>query len=384
MNILFLSWNDPRLHDSGGEQRNHLIFRTLCEIGTTYTALPAMAGRTTLLDDSRIARVSTEHKFSPRWLARNLTMRAIPEIILSRSADPVWPTEWPSFDLVVVRHSTLASYWQPWKWAPTILDLDDLPSEFLGTRTTGFRGPLANLLVRSWQSAVCRHCSRIWLAYSEQATALPASIPTDILENIPFAPETAIYDESDPQLPYLFTVGALSHPPNYNGLERFLREVWPTLHAAFPDLRWKIAGRGCPPAIAAECAATPGVEMLGFAPDLAPLYRNALACIVPVATGSGTCIKVREALLWGRACLGWPFAFRGIPTNAQIPTNGIFSCDTPDDFVAALRRLSPPSDRRPIQRAARSFALDRWSPDRFSSIIRSSIAALPSFASPTP
>ena len=376
MNILFLSWNDPRLHDSGSKQRSHLIYRTLCDLGTTYAAIPSMGGGTTLLGDSRIARVAAERKFSPRWLTRNLAMRAIPEIILPRSASPIWPANWPSFDLVVVRYPTLASYWQPWEWAPTILDLDDLPSELLETRSTGLRGPLAKHLVRSWQTSACRHCSRIWLTYPEQADALPSSIPTDILENIPFAPETAIYDESDSQLPYLFTVGVLSHPPNYHGLRRFLREVWPSLHAAFPNFRWKIAGRDCPPSIAAECAAAPGVEMLGFAPDLAPLYRNALACIIPVATGSGTCIKVREALLWGRACLGWPFAFRGIPPTDQIPSNGLFPCETSDDFVTAFRRLSGPSSRLPIQRSARTYALAHWSTSRFSSVISSSIATL--------
>lgn len=376
MNILFLSWNDPRLHDSGSKQRSHLIYRTLCELGPTYAALPAMAGKTELLDDPRIARVAAEHKYSPRWMARNLTMRAIPEITLPRSSEPAWPANWPSFDLAVVRYPTLASYWQPWKWAPTLLDLDDLPSDLLETRATGFRGSFANRLVRSWQTAVCQHCARIWLTYPEQADPLPSSIPTDILENIPFAPETAIYDESDPQCPYLFTVGVLSHPPNYHGLRRFIREIWPALHAACPDLRWRIAGRDCPPALVEECAGTPGVELLGFAPDLAPLYRNALACIVPVATGAGTCIKVREALLWGRACLGWPFAFRGIPLADQLPVNGIFPCDTPDDFVAAIRHLSIPSDRRPIQQAARTYALGHWSPARFSSVIRASVASL--------
>jgi hypothetical protein len=376
MNILFLSWNDPRLHDSGSKQRSHLIYRTLCELGPTYAALPAMAGKTELLDDPRIARVAAEHQYSPRWMARNLTMRAIPEIILPRSSEPAWPADWPSFDLAVVRYPTLASYWQPWKWAPTLLDLDDLPSDLLETRATGFRGAFANRLVRSWQTAVCQHCAHIWLTYPEQADTLPSSIPTDILENIPFASETAIYDESDPQCPYLFTVGVLSHPPNYHGLRRFIREIWPALHAACPDLRWRIAGRDCPPALVEECAGTPGVELLGFAPDLAPLYRNALACIVPVATGAGTCIKVREALLWGRACLGWPFAFRGIPLADQLPVNGIFPCDTPDDFVAAIRHLSIPSDRRPIQQAARTYALGHWSPARFSSVIRASVASL--------
>lgn len=377
MNILFLSWNDPRLHDSGSKQRSHLIYRTLCGLGPTYAAIPAMAGKTALLGNPRIARVSAEHKFSPRWLVRNFTMRAIPEIILPCSAAPAWPADWPSFDLVVVRYPTLASYWQPWKWAPTLLDLDDLPSDLLETRAKGFRGPLANHLVRSWQTAVCRQCARIWLTYPAQADSLPSEIPTDILENIPFAPDTATYDETDPQLPYLFTVGVLSHPPNYHGLRRFLREVWPVLHAAFPALQWKIAGRDCPSDIAEECAAAPGVELLGFAPDLAPLYRHALACLVPVATGSGTCIKVREALLWGRTCLGWPFAFRGIPAADQTSANGIFPCKAPDEFVSALQSLASSAKRLPAQRSARAYALAHWSPTHFSSIIRAAIAALP-------
>lgn len=379
MNILFLTWNNPAAHSMGGEQRNHLIHRALCDLGTVYTAIPALDRPSSLFPEPLTARVHAERRFSLRWLLRNAARLLLREMMLSHSAPPEWPPEWkaPRFDLVVARHATLAAYWRAWEFAPLIIDSDDFPSELYADRCPNGRNRLPYRLLRRWQTSIFRRCAFAWIAHEDQAALLPSSLPHQILENIPFDPGSAIYDESAAQLPYLLTVGTLSHPPNYHGLSRFVREVWPAIHTAFPDLHWKIAGRDCPPAVAAECAAAPNVELLGFVPDLASLYRNALACLVPVATGSGTCIKVREALLWGRTCLGWPFAFRGIPAADQTSANGIFPCKTPDEFVSALQSLASSAKRLPAQRSARAYALAHWSPTHFSSIIRAAIATLP-------
>lgn len=76
--------------------------------------------------------------------------------------------------------------------------------------------------------------------------------------------------------------------------------------------RLAIAGKICLDARVQELAARiPGVELLGYQPDLAALYRRARATICPVE-GTGTKIKLVESLAFERPVFAAPGALRGL------------------------------------------------------------------------
>jgi glycosyltransferase involved in cell wall biosynthesis len=111
-------------------------------------------------------------------------------------------------------------------------------------------------------------------------------------------------------------VGRMDWPPNRDGLDWFLRAVWPTVHARRPRVRLLLAGSGDASWLPRDGE---GVEILGRVDDPAGVYARAHAAIAPIRFGGGTKIKVIEAARFGRTVFATPNAFRGsaLPESAM-------------------------------------------------------------------
>ena len=104
----------------------------------------------------------------------------------------------------------------------------------------------------------------------------------------------------------LFVGGA--HPPNVAGLRAFITDCF-TPHLADHGVRLLVAGEAGPLALSGRDVA--GVECLGRVEDLARLYRRATLVICPLREGTGSSIKIAEALAAGKPALASPVAWRG-------------------------------------------------------------------------
>jgi len=75
----------------------------------------------------------------------------------------------------------------------------------------------------------------------------------------------------------------------------FARRIWPGIRQRFPELRLVLVGARPLESVRA-LANIPGIEVTGTVPDVRPYYRDALAAIVPLLSGSGTRLKILEAM----------------------------------------------------------------------------------------
>ncbi|WP_316311242.1 hypothetical protein, partial [Clavibacter michiganensis] len=62
-------------------------------------------------------------------------------------------------------------------------------------------------------------------------------------------------------------LGALDVSTNYDALDWFAREVWPTVLRAVPEARWSVVGRRPSEAVRKLVASTPGAELHADVPD---------------------------------------------------------------------------------------------------------------------
>lgn len=108
-------------------------------------------------------------------------------------------------------------------------------------------------------------------------------------------------------------LGRLDWPPNRDGLEWFLREVWPKVSERRSDARLIIAGSGD----AEWLKSYSGFEWLGRLDSVEPFYHRVHAALAPIHYGSGTKIKVVEASRFGRAILATPQALQGSGLSAS-------------------------------------------------------------------
>jgi glycosyltransferase involved in cell wall biosynthesis len=113
-------------------------------------------------------------------------------------------------------------------------------------------------------------------------------------------------------------VGNLTWHPNVEGLDWFVRDVWPLVRAKRPDAVLEIGGSGLKKdasgkQIIPEQWRAEGVEVIGFVEDLAKFYDGAVAFLAPILGGSGVRIKVLEAFRAGLPLVTTDAGALGLP-----------------------------------------------------------------------
>jgi len=137
-----------------------------------------------------------------------------------------------------------------------------------------------------------------------------------------------------PQPRSLFMLGSLNWLPNLEGVEWFLREVWPQAHRELPELTLHIAGTAPPAHLTSRPAGQDNVFIHGFvesAPDFMQAYDLML---VPLLSGGGMRVKIVEGMALGKAILSTTIGAEGI--DAQEGAE-ILLRDGPAAWLDALR-----------------------------------------------
>jgi len=135
----------------------------------------------------------------------------------------------------------------------------------------------------------------------------------------PGADDIALYAGSDNQ-------------SNVRGVRWLLEEVWPSVHSRRPAARLRIAGLICR-AIPEPLRSTPGVDLLGFVPDLSEALSTAGVLVAPYLYGSGLKIKVVEAACAGKAVVT---TRAGVVGSGLSPGRALAVADDPLAFADAI------------------------------------------------
>ena len=108
----------------------------------------------------------------------------------------------------------------------------------------------------------------------------------------------------------LLFVGGFQHPPNIDAVQWFIGEVWPILLTKLPEVTLKVVGSKMPDSMGA--LAQPGVEILGFVPDMDPLLLSSRISIAPLRYGAGVKGKINQAMSYGLPVVATPVAVEGM------------------------------------------------------------------------
>lgn len=133
-------------------------------------------------------------------------------------------------------------------------------------------------------------------------------------------------EDKAPEQPYVLFLGS-SFYANDEAARFLIEKVAPHV-----GIRVVIAGSGMDRAFPGSYE---NVEVLGFVPDLTPLVSGASAFVSPVFSGSGSKIKIAEALMSGKYVIGTPASFAGYDTARICHT----VAETPEEFIAAIEAL---------------------------------------------
>jgi glycosyltransferase involved in cell wall biosynthesis len=185
--------------------------------------------------------------------------------------------------------------------------------------------------------------------YSSNVVVAPNGVDDDFF--------TAGRHESPVDEDVLF-FGLMRYDPNAEGLSRFLREGWPHVKASRPKARLLIAGEGGRERLGAF-EDDSRVSVLGVVDDIAGLVARARVVVVPVWRGSGTRLKVLEALATGRPIVGTSLGVSGIGFEQGI--HGIVADDPHELGLAVAGLCSDPAKSEAFGAAGPALAEQyRW------------------------
>jgi glycosyltransferase involved in cell wall biosynthesis len=136
--------------------------------------------------------------------------------------------------------------------------------------------------------------------------------------------------------------GSMDWHPNEDAVCYFADEILPRIRADVPGVSFTIVGRN-PSARVRELAARPGIVVTGTLDDVRPSIAEGSVYVVPLRAGSGTRIKIFEALSMGKAVVSTSVGAEGLALESG---RHFLAADTAHDFAHAVTRLLRDAARR--------------------------------------
>ena len=157
----------------------------------------------------------------------------------------------------------------------------------------------------------------------------------------------------------LVFTGAMDWMPNEDGMFHFLEKILPRIRARIPEISLWIVGRQPSRRLQELAARTPGVCVTGTVEDIRPYVHRAAVYVVPLLVGSGTRLKIFEAMAMGKAVVSTSLGAEGLPVRDG---ENVILADEPGSFANAVVRLLQSSElRNNLGRAAREFVEHKYS-----------------------
>lgn len=269
-----------------------------------------------------------------------------------------------NFDLIQIEFSQLAHFLPENIAIPSIIVAHDL------AHITHYRRFLtAPNLIEKWKEF------KNWLNFKKQEQywfskydkcivmseddrlKLLKSLPNLNITVLPNGVDTKFYTKIDKYKDNKITfLGGLSHPPNLTALRHFIKFIYPFIKNNIEDFRFLIMGN--PGEIDIEQFKVDShVQYLGFVEDSRPYLSNSVL-VAPLLSGSGTRLKILEAMSMECAVVATTIACEGIDVTNH---KNIIIVDRPEDFAKEVVNLLNNKElKQGIGKNARELVLKKY------------------------
>jgi len=134
--------------------------------------------------------------------------------------------------------------------------------------------------------------------------------------------------------PVMLFIGALDYLPNQDAANYLCRDIFPLIKKSFQNAGILLVGRKPSPEILG--LASEAVEVWGDVPEVEPFYRRASIAVVPLRAGSGSRLKILEAMALGRPVVSTTKGAEGLEIEAG---KDFLAADDPAAFAESIKML---------------------------------------------
>jgi hypothetical protein len=283
--ILYVVSHCPTAKTYGAQLRTLYIGRMLKDIGNLTLVICSVRE----WEPEEIAATAKEFKLAAYFRMRNAPFSGLVDR-LKHEFDPhfmnthgfiIRPQDHEkfreisqNFDLLWVQTLRVANAFRIWQWPSSVIDLDDVLSQYFKSEIkwrSGWQRLRAirnfviwvrrerKILERFSTIIVCSEEDKAWLGGSNRIKVIPNSYFMKDSQGIDFEDRT-----TESEAVRLGFIGKINYPPNREGLEWFLREVWPIIRLRIPNCEFRVVGEG---RIELNKLLLEGVHFLGWLAD---------------------------------------------------------------------------------------------------------------------
>jgi polysaccharide biosynthesis protein PslH len=246
--------------------------------------------------------------------------------------------------------------------APLVLDAYDVETEVLRTlaRTESRRAHRARW---AWEARKTEHYERMALAAAD-AVCAASDADAATFERwgarrcvvVPNGVNAASVDHRLPvPEPRLLYLGYFGYRPNAEAARELVREVLPRVRAEVADASVRLVGRGSERLGRLDQS---GVAVVGGVDDVVEHLHGARVLVLPLRAGSGTRLKVVEAMAAGLPVVSTPFGILGLDVEDG---EEVLLGESPADLAAQTLRVLRDDDlARSLSRAGRALVERRY------------------------
>jgi len=198
--------------------------------------------------------------------------------------------------------------------------------------------------IRLFESESCRTVNLTIAVSKNDCNVLKGISPSARITYVPTGVDLDYFmplnmSEDDNELVFF---GSMDWRPNEDAIMHFLDTTFPLVRNVIPKANLTVVGRN--PSVALMARAERGkVKITGTVEDIREYVAGASVCIVPLRIGSGTRLKIMEALAMGKAVVSTTIGAEGLALTAN---HHIALADEPQEFANEVIRLMRDRERR--------------------------------------
>ena len=249
---------------------------------------------------------------------------------------------------------------------PSVLFTHNVESWIFERHARIARNPFARLLwadqhrkMVRFEERTLRRFDTVIAVSDKDAAWFRANVGIDNVKTIPTGVDLDYFGWHSPgDANQVIFVGSMDWLANQDGIQFFMRDVWPRVAGAMPDARMKVIGRS-PPSWLVREAPRGGWSFTGFVDDVRSHALGSAVAVIPLRVGGGTRIKAYEAMAMGIPVVSTSIGVEGLPVE---PGRHFLCADDAADMAAAIvRLLREPDLRAVLSRRARDFVESKFS-----------------------